>query len=268
MSDRTPIELPDRRRGFTLIEILVIITILGLLIGIAVPAGIMFRRQAARKASLARIALLSGACEMYRSDFDFYPPSDALFHGNLPNPATNEERWTGGQLLCLLLTGYAPDLDSSGAPTPDGRLNLDAYGTPDLSVDDGKESFGFRIAPKGRVYGPYNGAEGLPAQRFRLDDSSPEKPPAFLDTFGQPICYYRYDTSADQYDSNHNLVNLPVYYGSEDVMQYARNSAGRLYRRDFILCSMGPNDTWYEPWRDGDEDGRDDDNDDITNFVE
>ena len=64
------------QRGFTLLEILVVIAILGLLIGLVAPAALRqlgFARQSVAKQSIERIG---SVLDMYKLDVGTYPDSD------------------------------------------------------------------------------------------------------------------------------------------------------------------------------------------------
>ena len=71
------------RRGFTLVELLVVMSIIGLLVGIAVP-GLQLARFKAREAALQmKLSTISNALETFKNDQGFYPqstPSDALLN--------------------------------------------------------------------------------------------------------------------------------------------------------------------------------------------
>lgn len=81
-----------RQRGFTLIEILVVVMILGLLISLAAPRIIGRTDEARITKAKADIRALEEALNMYRLDSGFYPTSeqglDALVEkptsGNIP----------------------------------------------------------------------------------------------------------------------------------------------------------------------------------------
>jgi prepilin-type N-terminal cleavage/methylation domain-containing protein len=61
--------------GFTLIEMLIVIAIIGILAGLLFPVVVMFRQDARIKATRMRLVNLRGALETYRSRFGDYPPS-------------------------------------------------------------------------------------------------------------------------------------------------------------------------------------------------
>ncbi len=73
-----------RERGFTLIELMVVIVIIAILLSIAIGIvqGVVQRARSTRTEGLVK--LLSTACDDYRLDFDQYPPgqdSRALHQG-------------------------------------------------------------------------------------------------------------------------------------------------------------------------------------------
>jgi prepilin-type N-terminal cleavage/methylation domain-containing protein len=67
----------NRKRGFTLVEILVVITIITLLVSLLVVliANIIDKARYAKTA--ATVKLLDEACKTYHVDFGVYPPKDA-----------------------------------------------------------------------------------------------------------------------------------------------------------------------------------------------
>ena len=73
----------DRRvgRGFTLVEMLVVITIIGILAGLAIPAVIIARNRARITAMAMDIKQLEMACQAYKEKFGEYPPDFASSPG-------------------------------------------------------------------------------------------------------------------------------------------------------------------------------------------
>ena len=212
--------------GFTLVELLVVIAIIALLLLIGAPSAVQIQKDVARQKSITMLAQISTALKLYAEDF-----------GGIFPPSTNE----GGQVICRLLTGFPGDGGSDQTP----GANEAAFRT-----DDGCQGYGFRLATRGPVLGPYYGVHKLP--------TSGGSTARFTDAFRQPVMYYRFTelaTSPPDYG----------YYNSGDnsddpgnINDYAKNSMGEFYRKDFLLITSGPDGTWTNP--------RDPKSDDITNF--
>ena len=62
----------ENEKGFTLIEMLIVIIILGILLAIAVPAYLKFKDRANNAAAQANIRAMVPAVEAYNADFNGY----------------------------------------------------------------------------------------------------------------------------------------------------------------------------------------------------
>lgn len=84
------------QRGFTLVELLVVIIVLGLLVGLVGPR--LFGRVGQSKTATARaqIELLGAALDQYRLDVGGYPTSAQGLEGLMQNP--NATDWNGPYL--------------------------------------------------------------------------------------------------------------------------------------------------------------------------
>ena len=87
---------PDRRRddGFTLLEILVVIAILGLLIGLVAPAAL--RELGGAKVNIAKqsIERLGSVLDLYKLDVGSYPTTEQGLVALSVRP-TGAENWNG-----------------------------------------------------------------------------------------------------------------------------------------------------------------------------
>jgi prepilin-type N-terminal cleavage/methylation domain-containing protein len=139
------------RRGFTLIEMLVVIGILALLMGILLPMVIRAVRSGDRAKASAQIQSIAAALESYHQSFGDYPRlPEANLAGTAPAP-----RMYGSDLLLWALIA------------------------PRDATQDGAEGPGFRKrGMQGQVYGPY-----LPIEKFKYDNIG------IQDSFGNNILY-------------------------------------------------------------------------------
>jgi general secretion pathway protein G len=98
MQNRNPKpEIRNRRRGFTLIEILLVMTIIAILAAIVIPKMVGRSEQARQTAAHADLSSIKTALDAYEVDNGFYPKSlqDLI---QQPNNARN---WHGPYLESL-----------------------------------------------------------------------------------------------------------------------------------------------------------------------
>jgi len=86
-----------RCRGFTLLELLVVMVILGLLAGYVAPKFFAHIGKAEVKTARAQIDSLEKALDAYRLDMGDYPSSEAGLAALTHRPG-NETRWSGPYL--------------------------------------------------------------------------------------------------------------------------------------------------------------------------
>jgi general secretion pathway protein G len=88
----------DRRsRGFTLLELLVVMVILGLLVGYVAPKYFAQVGKSETKTAKAQIESLEKALDIYRLDTGHYPPTEAGLKALNTRP-DNEPKWNGPYL--------------------------------------------------------------------------------------------------------------------------------------------------------------------------
>ena len=205
LSYRSPAE--RRRAGFTLLEILTVIIIIGMLLLIGVPSILRMQQVAMRKTSLATINTIEVACNLYWNDFAYYPPSD------------NTGGLEGRQWLVSALTGQ----------------QLDGGGTV---MDDRLPGWGFKTSARSKVYGPYADAHKIPRRGL----SSTDKRLSFADAFDNEIYYYRFNATNSNYTPGDNTggpSDINTY-----TKRKAPDNSLQYFRQDIVLLSKGPDGIW------------------------
>lgn len=118
-------------RGFTLLELLVVMVIIGLLVGIVGPKFFKQLSKSEVGTAKAQISALSEALDIYRLDHGHYPSQDAGLAALNSNPS-NAAKWRGPYL-----DGDIP-LDPWGKayfyrfPGEKGEYDLFSYGKDTL----------------------------------------------------------------------------------------------------------------------------------------
>ena len=141
----------SRRAAFTLIEMLVVLSIIVLLIAILVPAAILAERYAYSSATQGDLAAIGQALSVYHSDFNMYPDSDLCYGTtNLyPSaPGGGIQSGNADEYLAECLLGYLPGI-ADGYPTSGPGYTGSGAGS------EFPNTAGFAMAPYKKVYGPY-----------------------------------------------------------------------------------------------------------------
>ena len=126
--------------GFTLLEMMVVILILGILATIIVPRFVGQTDEARRKAAMVQVRNLEDALNMYRIDSGMYPTTEQGLNALVTKPASPPEptHWREG--------GYFPKipLDPWGrpyvylSPGSHGEYDLISYGADGEPGGEGK----------------------------------------------------------------------------------------------------------------------------------
>lgn len=90
-----------RQKGFTLIEIMVVIIILGMLAGLVLPRILGQEEKAKVEVAKTQIRALEGALDAYKLDNGFYPTTDQGFDALIKKPESGRIplKWREGGYL-------------------------------------------------------------------------------------------------------------------------------------------------------------------------
>ena len=140
-------ETERSRAAFTLIELLAVITVIGILAGLTLGAAGAVRRHGATSTAKAEVAALQAACDRYYADYNSYPTTT----NSMPDPSSgyspSASTYTNaGQVLFANLLGSAT---LRAAPTSK------RYFEPKPAMVNTTPSTNILIDPWGYIYG-YN----------------------------------------------------------------------------------------------------------------
>ena len=94
--------------AFTLIELLAVITIIGILAGLTLGAAGAVRRHGAASTAKAEVAALQAACDRYFADYNLYPTTNSMpdpSSSSDVNPSTSTKYSSAGKALFNSLFG-------------------------------------------------------------------------------------------------------------------------------------------------------------------
>lgn len=229
-------------KGFTLVELLVVMSVIGILSAILVPSIARAYYLALVNKTKATIGVLEGGVRMYAADFNNQvPPSQ-------PGGAGSFNAWPGSVQMTFLLTGYG--LDYTNPPTSFGTPNLGSLGTL-----DGVDGYGFRLEKRGKIYGPYNGAASVPMLSINASQRIFYFQQFYIPYNANPLIYLRpsyffyYVARNNQYvkSDNSTLSTAFANTNTSSIPDYTQSGTNQPYlnecmkhRSDFIIVNAGP----------------------------
>ena len=225
---KSNVKQSNREAAFTIVELLTVMSIIVILIGLLVPALNQVKRYAYEVKQRAQLKSIDTALELFNSEFDGYPDSDALD----PDVVS----YCGAMKLCEAvmgrdLMGFHPDsifrssgLGSSGInlypPQSTGLAytnSLSARKGPYLPLDNANA---YQLMDLYEETGPY-----APGENFVLCDvfrrvthlQSGKK-------VGMPILYYKANTARTLHDIDDptNSQNIYDYTDNHDLVMLGK----------------------------------------------
>ncbi len=142
LKNRAAIERHPGERGFTLIELMVVLVILGILAGLIVPRIMGRPDEAKRLKARIQIESIETALKLYKLDNGGYPNTDQGLEALVaqPDTGTQSKNWRQGGYL---EKGKVPK-DPWGndfiylSPGANGEFDLSSYGADGVAGGDGK----------------------------------------------------------------------------------------------------------------------------------
>jgi type II secretory pathway pseudopilin PulG len=95
----------NNRKAVTIVELIIVVTVIALLLGILLPAVSTIRAKAKETAQKAQFATIDAALEAFKQDYGDYPPS-GRYEGDGTNPAFSNRVYCGAQKLTEALLGW------------------------------------------------------------------------------------------------------------------------------------------------------------------
>jgi general secretion pathway protein G len=113
-----------REKGFTLIELMVVIVILGILAGLVLPRFMGRTEEARRTKARVQIENLEGALKLYKLDSGIYPTTEQGLDALVQKPTT----------------GVIPKNWRDGGYLEKGKVPLDPWGNPYVYLSPGAKN--------------------------------------------------------------------------------------------------------------------------------
>lgn len=140
MFKRTIHRKTQRSRGFTLIEVMVVVVIMGILAGLIVPK-LMGRTDDARiMAAKQDIGTLMQALKLYRLDNRKYPTTAQGLQALVTKPATGADGWKSGGYIDKLPNDPWKHPYQYLSPGIHGEIDVFSYGADNLPGGEGNDA--------------------------------------------------------------------------------------------------------------------------------
>lgn len=130
------------KKGFTLIEIMVVLIIIGLLAGIVVPKLMGRTEEAKRTKTMVEIKNLESAIDLYKLDSGSYPTTDQGLQALVEKPAIGEipRKWKEGGYIAKVPKDAWGNNYVYISPGIHGEYDIYSYGADGEEGGEGKNT--------------------------------------------------------------------------------------------------------------------------------
>jgi prepilin-type N-terminal cleavage/methylation domain-containing protein len=224
------------QRGFTLVELLVVISILILLLSLLMPAILKARQTVLVVLVRGQIKKISDGASTYKTIFNFAP--GVVTDPPSPAPYSSPSKISGAQNLRASLTGSENNSNALEREYRGPAVDNSKYGDSDVQLHDvysftKKELMDHSAVPNAGTSG-YSGAWEVYAD-YRL------KPP-------QAILYYRkhrfYEVGSEYQEEDNSVYYTSETKGTNDFSNFW-SSKRRKAAPGFILVSAGADRIYF-----------------------
>ncbi|KPK88979.1 hypothetical protein AMJ80_10415 [bacterium SM23_31] len=202
-----------KKAAFTIVELLTVMSIIVILIGLLVPAINMAKRYAQLVKQKAQFHSMDGAIELYNTEFEGYPPSNALDSAG--------ESYCGAMKLCEAmmgqdLMGFHPN-SLFRADGTDG-VSFDFYNSNTESARIGtylplESADAYRIS---QIYGTQG---NFVNDNFVLCDVYSQQTKTGIKT-GMPILYFKANVSKTSHDASTPANDIFNYLDNDELVNF------------------------------------------------
>jgi len=136
------------RKGFTLVELMIVVAIIGILAAIAIPNFLQFRLKAKTSEAKSNLGAIRSTEVAYFAEWDFYVANQPPTPTGDRRGQTNKETWIITTRFSIL--GFAPEgsvfydyalITVPAAAFPTSAVGLSMYAIGDLDGDSVLSSF-------------------------------------------------------------------------------------------------------------------------------
>ena len=224
---KSNVKQSNREAAFTIVELLTVMSIIVILIGLLVPALNKVKQYAYEVKQKAQFHSIDAALELFNSEFDDYPPSDAVDPDGVD--------YCGAMKLCEAMMGR----DLMGF-NPDSTFRASGLSSLGTQLYPPSTSPLYQNSLSARK-GPYLPLENANAYQLRdlyanLGVFGTGESFVLCDVFrrvthrqsgqkvGMPILYYKADTAKTLHDIQNpdNLQNIYDYHDNQELLRLGK----------------------------------------------